>query len=327
MATVTQMRPRTQTDASEAELRQIPIDKIDRNGQNPRLIFRQEELEQLIGSIRQYGVQVPISVFKKGSRYVLIDGERRWLCCLKLNLRTIPALVQEEPSFLTNLLLMFNIHSLREQWDFLTVAMKLPDIIDLMKAEGLKTNDRELAAKTGLPMSRIAKARLLMELPQEYRDMMLDDLRKPKSQQALSEDFFIEMEKALRTVSRRMPDIVPNIDAARRVLIRKYKSHTIGNIIHFRDLGKIARAGLVEADEEGAKTVLNKLFKDNSYSIAEAYAESVSEVYAERDVTTRVTALTARLNEFHPEEIDEELHGELQALRKAIDRLLEEFAG
>src|SRR6266498_204922 len=138
MATVTYMRPRHHTDASEAELRQIPVEKIDRNTQNPRLIFRQEEIEQLLESIRLYGVQVPISVYKSGSRFVLIDGERRWLCCSKLNLRTVPALVQPEPSRLENLLLMFNIHSLREQWDFLTVAMKLPTIIELMRADGVK---------------------------------------------------------------------------------------------------------------------------------------------------------------------------------------------
>jgi ParB family chromosome partitioning protein len=83
-----------ETSASGAKLREIPVDWIDRNPENPRIIFRGDELNQLLQSIRLRGVQVPISVYKEGSRYVLIDGERRWRCCVKLNRKTIPALIQ-----------------------------------------------------------------------------------------------------------------------------------------------------------------------------------------------------------------------------------------
>src|SRR5712664_890114 len=104
-------------DALNAKLEQIPPDSIDRNEENPRIIFRPAEFEELLESIRVRGVQQPVSVFQKGGRYVLIDGERRWRCSLKLNRSHIPALVQSKPSPLENLLLMFNIHWLREQWD------------------------------------------------------------------------------------------------------------------------------------------------------------------------------------------------------------------
>src|SRR5262245_9884101 len=97
-------------------LADIPVGRILPNPENPRVNFRQGELEELQESIRQYGIQVPIAVFKRGGNYVLIDGERRWRCASKLNLRTIPALIQREPGALENLLLMFNIHALREQW-------------------------------------------------------------------------------------------------------------------------------------------------------------------------------------------------------------------
>src|SRR5579872_6453248 len=111
--------------AADAKLQQIPVDRIDRNPDNPRIVFRPGELEDLLESIRIYGVQVPISVYRDHGRYVLIDGERRWRCALKLNKGTIPALVQKRPKPLENLLLMFNIHALREQWDLLTIALKL----------------------------------------------------------------------------------------------------------------------------------------------------------------------------------------------------------
>lgn len=103
-------------------LREIPPDKIKRNPENPRLFFRDEEMDTLTASIKRYGIQVPITVYADGSDFILIDGERRWRCARKLNLPRIPALVQEKPTRLENLLLMFNIHALREQWDYLTIA-------------------------------------------------------------------------------------------------------------------------------------------------------------------------------------------------------------
>src|SRR5438552_1440414 len=129
-------------DASHADLMEISTDAIDRNPENPRTLFRLAELESLLESIRRYGVQVPISLYKKGHRYILIDGVLRCRCCKKIGHATIPALVQDEPSPITNLLLMFNIHALREQWDLLTIALKLPRVIALLEKE-LKRHPNE----------------------------------------------------------------------------------------------------------------------------------------------------------------------------------------
>jgi ParB/RepB/Spo0J family partition protein len=136
------------THDPESELLTIPLEKIRRNPENPRINFRTEELDELTESIRRYGVQVPISVYREGKEYVLIDGERRWRCSLKLNRSTIPALIQPKPDPLKNLLLMFNIHALREQWDLLTIAMKLPTIIKLLQkqAGGKKPTERAVRA-------------------------------------------------------------------------------------------------------------------------------------------------------------------------------------
>jgi ParB family transcriptional regulator, chromosome partitioning protein len=92
------------------QLKQVPPDKIQRNDDNPRLIFRQGEMEKLLASIDEFGIQVPLSVYQDGEIYRLIDGERRWRCALKLNLKTVPVVIQEKPSPLANLLLMYNIH-------------------------------------------------------------------------------------------------------------------------------------------------------------------------------------------------------------------------
>src|ERR1700757_2600353 len=92
-------------------LQEISPDQIRANPDNPRLIFREEEMTQLMESIREVGIKVPVSVFPKAQHFVLIDGERRWRCAKRLNLEAVPAIVQEQPSPLENLLMMFNIHN------------------------------------------------------------------------------------------------------------------------------------------------------------------------------------------------------------------------
>ena len=310
-------------NATEATLREIDTELIDRNPDNPRINFRQAELDELQESIRLYGVQVPIAVYKEGKRYVLLDGERRWRCCLKLNKKTIPALIQEKPSLLTNLLLMFNIHSLREQWDLLTVALKLPKVIELLTEDlGRNPNERELAEKTGLPRGVIRRCKLLIELPDEYKQEIKKELVKPRSQQLLTEDFFIEMERALTTVQRAMPNVIPNRDTVRRVLIEKYQNDTIGNLVDLRSIAKIARAEYVDADRQKAKGVLTKLFTRNRYTIEQAYNDSVSVAYSERDILSRIDALSERLDLFDPDNLDDELRAKLKTLQKKIKELL-----
>src|SRR3984893_2518460 len=261
---------------STGKLADIPIDRILPNSENPRVAFRQGELEELQESLRQYGIQVPIAVFKRGRDYVLIDGERRWRCASKLNWKTMPALVQDEPAPLENLLLMFNIHALREQWDLLTIALKLPRIIDLLAKEGGEApTERDLSEKTGLNRAVIRRSKLLMNLPEKYRNQILGELQKPKSQQKVTEDLFIELERALTTVERAMPDLIPDRDHVRRVLLKKFKDGIINNRVLFRLVGKIARAGRVGGDVIVAAKQLRKLFEDNNYKIEQAYENSV----------------------------------------------------
>ena len=225
-----------------SELRELSPDSISRNPENPRLFFRDEELDQLQVSIRKYGIQVPLSVYRNGSgSYTLIDGERRWRCARKLNLARVPAIIQPKPTPLDNILLMFNIHALREQWDYFTIASKLPKVITLHKSvHGKEPNEIELSALTGLSRGQIRRCRYLLDLPEHYKQELTAELQKPKSQQQLSEDLFIEMERALKTVQTYVPGAIKNINSARDALIYKYRENIINNITDFRKLSKMA---------------------------------------------------------------------------------------
>lgn len=311
------------TSARDAVLDNISVERIDRNPENPRVYFRPRELETLQHSIAEHGVQVPINVYRKGHRYHLIDGERRWRCALKLNLKTIPALVQEEPSKLTNMLLMFNIHALREQWDLLTIAMKLPRVLELLEKEsGHRPVEQEIIDKTGLTRSLIRRCKLLIELPEMYREQLTEELHKPKAQQKLTEDFFIEMERALKTCERAMGDIVRNKNRARDVLIRKYRTGVIKDLVDLRMLPRIAKAERVDANVEAAKNALLRVLQPNDYSIEEAYEDTVSWAYSERDLVQRIHAIADRLEEIDVEELEEDVLTALRDLQKRIRLVL-----
>ncbi|HEY4492716.1 MAG TPA: ParB/RepB/Spo0J family partition protein [Acidobacteriota bacterium] len=306
-------------------LKEIEVDLIDRNPENPRIIFRTGELSQLTESIRKHGVQVPIAVYREGRRFVLIDGERRWRCSIKLNRPTIPALVQDKPDRLSNLLLMFNIHALREQWDLLTIAMKLPIVIGLLRTRNNREpTEREISSETGLIAGVVRRCKLLMALPEKHKQTILKELQKPKPEQKFTEDFFIEMERSLTTVERAMPALVKHLgkERMRETLISKFKAGTISNRVDFRQIARIARAERVSADPVKATKSLEKLFSDNKYSIEDAYESSVAYAYDERGVLTRVRGLTVQLNQFESETVDEELQQALEELQTIIANVL-----
>jgi len=78
-------------------------------------------------------------------------------------------------------------------------------------------------------------------------------------------------------------------------VIEKYKRNVIKNVVDLRYIPKIARASRVSADEPRAVLVLQSLFEANNYSPEEAYQQSVSDAYSERELIGRVEAIIDRL--------------------------------
>ena len=75
--------------------REVPVDAVDPNPEQPRRVFDPPQLEQLADSIRRHGVIQPIVVRRVGSRYELVVGERRWRATRAAGLATIPAVVAD----------------------------------------------------------------------------------------------------------------------------------------------------------------------------------------------------------------------------------------
>jgi ParB family chromosome partitioning protein len=77
-------------------VKQIALDRIEPNPNQPRTNFDESALDELANSIREHGVLQPILVRPLGeNRYQLVAGERRWRASKKAGLTSIQALVEE----------------------------------------------------------------------------------------------------------------------------------------------------------------------------------------------------------------------------------------
>lgn len=311
------------------QLKLLAPSDIAPNPENPRLVFRQEEMESLMLSIDKHGIQVPLTVYRDGDGYKLLDGERRWRCAKKLNLKTVPAIIQDKPTELENLVIMYNIHALREQWDYFTIASKLERMISLFDAENsYEPNEIQLSELTGLTRGAIRRCQLLINLPDRFKEMILIELEKPKLQQKFTEDFFIEMERALKTIVKRIPAYEARIDEIRDALIDKFRSDKIKAVTDFRQLSKIATAlDNLDIQKGDTKRILDRVFDpDNTLGIREAYEQSVAFEYEERKYFRYVENIEEFLSEVIDEDriddLDADLVESLKELQATIARLL-----
>lgn len=74
---------------------ELPLDSITPNPRQPREVFDEDLLQELVTSIKEVGLLQPIVVRQAGpGRYELIMGERRWRACHEAELEAIPAIVR-----------------------------------------------------------------------------------------------------------------------------------------------------------------------------------------------------------------------------------------
>ena len=306
-------------------LQQISPDIIRKNSDNPRLIFREDEMTELMNSIREVGIKVPLSVYEDGNRFVLLDGERRWRCAKRLNLPSVPAHVQPKPTRLENLLMMFNIHNVRVDWDPMPMAFKLAEVRDMLQREGKPNSAKDLAAITGVRLASVRRAFELLELPKHYQKLILKEAEKPREQQRITPDLFIEIFKSFRAVEKHTPEALEQFSKSQYTdaLVKKYQTGVIDSVVAFREISKIARAELAGVSKEEATPTIIKLVKEKGYSIKQAFQETVESAYEQRDLVTKLTGLCEKLTKYKSsKQLKDDVRAALTELRAEIDRLL-----
>ena len=160
--------PPTGTSAGSTDIgavyREIDPALIEPNPRQPRQVFDEEALAELVHSIREFGLMQPIVVravdgAPGGPRYQLVMGERRWRAAQSAGMTAIPAIVREtdEDNLLRDALLE-NIH--RVQLNPLEEAAAYQQLLD----EFGVTHD-ELAVRIGRSRPLISNMIRLLRLP------------------------------------------------------------------------------------------------------------------------------------------------------------------
>ena len=157
-----------QTDTLlETVVRDIAIDDIDPNTDQPRRDFDKEALEQLADSIREAGVLSPILVVEDGLRYRIVAGERRYRASRMAGLATVPCIVRDmttaqqmEAALIENL-----------QRQDLNAIEEAAAIRSLMQECGY--TQEQAAQKLGKSRPVIANALRLLHLPKEITDLVI----------------------------------------------------------------------------------------------------------------------------------------------------------
>ncbi|MGN1413568.1 MAG: ParB/RepB/Spo0J family partition protein [Anaerovoracaceae bacterium] len=151
------------------EVVEIPLQQIFLNPQQPRKIFREEELAQLATSIRDYGVLQPILVKPAAEgTFCVIAGERRYRAACQAGLFTIPAIVrsmEEEEAALVAL--VENVQ--RENLGYLEEARAYKKLMD-----DFGLTQSEIAQKVGKQQSTISNKIRILSLPEDIQELLTE---------------------------------------------------------------------------------------------------------------------------------------------------------
>lgn len=82
-------------ESYEKEIKELKINEIEPNVDQPRKNFDSDKLETLARSIKQHGVVQPIIVKKENNTYRIVAGERRWRAARLAGLKTIPVVIKD----------------------------------------------------------------------------------------------------------------------------------------------------------------------------------------------------------------------------------------
>jgi ParB family transcriptional regulator, chromosome partitioning protein len=144
-----------------AHFAEIPLDAITPNPRQPREVFDEEALAELVHSLREVGLLQPVVVrpIGDGSRYELIMGERRWRAAREAGFSAIPAIVRDtgDDDMLRDALLE-NLH--RAQLNPLEEAAAYDQLLQDFGC----THD-ELAGRIGRSRPQISNTLRLLKLP------------------------------------------------------------------------------------------------------------------------------------------------------------------
>lgn len=148
----------------------VKVSLIEPNREQPRKKFEDEALNELADSIRQFGVLQPLLVKKKGARYEIIAGERRWRAAKLAGVKEVPVIIRDyTDQEIMEIALIENIQ--REDLNPIEEAQAYMRLI-----QEFHLKQEELGQRVAKSRTVIANRMRLLKLAPEVQDMLAEGL-------------------------------------------------------------------------------------------------------------------------------------------------------
>lgn len=316
------------TIAPSGELKQLTVAELKTSVTNPRQLFDPIPLQELKESIREHGVLVPITVYKKAGQdiYSILDGERRYRCCKDLEKEgiqiKIPANIVNPPTRIAGVLYMFSIHNFRENWELMPTALSLKEVMNELK----ENDNKKLASLTGLSPTQVERCKWLLSYPERFQRMSLheDPIKRIPS------NFWIEAYPVLKIYEEELPLFIQEMGRETLIqsLVDKRNNGKIKSVIHFRKIqDAYGRAKENKEDERKFLEKLKEFITEKDLEIPETFDDFLPP----RNIKTALKAcndFTDRMDRLKLEyttENREELVEALEKVRNFVDNILTEL--
>ena len=173
-------KPGAAVDPATGEaVSRVAIDRVGPSPFQPRKKFNEENLLELVESIREHGVIQPLIVRDVDGNLELIAGERRWRACQKLGLEEVPVIVREASD--KDVVEMALIENL--QREDLNPIEEAEAYARLSREFGLKQD--EIAQRVGKNRATVSNAIRLLDLEIGVRDLVSQALLSPGHAKAI----------------------------------------------------------------------------------------------------------------------------------------------
>ncbi|MBQ3348201.1 ParB/RepB/Spo0J family partition protein [Candidatus Saccharibacteria bacterium] len=237
-------------DKTSSELRQLALDDVVRDEEQPRQEFSEDAIKALAASIKEHGVLQPIVVTREDGKYKIVAGERRYRASKMAGLKKIPAIIRTLDSQ-NRLELSIIENAQREDLNPLELATAYAK---LQSQFNLTVED--IAAKVGKSESSVIGTMRLLNLPDEAKQVMV----KEKLSEGVMRPLCSADEKMIKKV---LPKIVKEGWTVRKVerYMADNKKKSSANLVKANAYRKeedalVAKYGVMEAVVRGHSVTL-----------------------------------------------------------------------
>lgn len=253
------------------ELLEIDLDLIEPNSEQPRTRFTETNLEELAQSIRANGVVQPIVVRRRGLKYQLVAGERRWRASQIAGLQKIPAMVKEVPDEkLLELALIENIQ--RQELNAIEEAKAYKKLI-----ETIGLTQEMVAERVGKNRTVITTFLRLLKLPNDIQKLVEEEKITAGHGRAL---LMINDANKQRRVAQSIIEMTLSVRETEKAVKRLAKDES-------ETIVKKQVASKIDANVKAAETKLRRRFSTQVYIVPDGKGTGGKiglEYYSESDL-------------------------------------------